>query len=270
MTDAGAYRIRAINDASTSENRIHSDAIARRYGFTGALVSGVSVFGYLTHPLVREAGLDWFKGTVAEVRFLQPAYEQDMLEITAADGAADGRPGLQALEARNENRDLLARLESWRPTPMPPADPPVGAWPRPEPATERQQISWERVATGLAWPDYRFQLSREQHQECLAVIRDPLALYREGGCPPLHPYFLLKECNRALMRRFILPAWIHAGSRLVLREPLRVTDPVTVRTVPLEKWERRGHQFIKLLVVMLREDRVALEVHHTAIFRIGR
>ena len=55
----------AINHSHTSENRIHSDDVARAYGFTGALVPGVAVFGHMTYPLTRDLGLDWLEGTAA-------------------------------------------------------------------------------------------------------------------------------------------------------------------------------------------------------------
>ena len=67
MTDTNVqtYQVRAVNDALTSENRIHSDEIARRYGFSGALVSGVAVLGHLVHPLVEAYGEDWLGNTAA-------------------------------------------------------------------------------------------------------------------------------------------------------------------------------------------------------------
>ena len=40
----------AFNQATDSENRIHSDEVARQYGFRGGLVPGVTVFAYLVHP----------------------------------------------------------------------------------------------------------------------------------------------------------------------------------------------------------------------------
>ena len=49
----------AINHSQAHENRIHSDDVARAYGFTGALVPGVAVFGHMTHPLTNELGEDW-------------------------------------------------------------------------------------------------------------------------------------------------------------------------------------------------------------------
>ena len=44
------YRVVAFNTAHDSENKIHDDATARRFGFGGGLVPGVDVYGYMTPP----------------------------------------------------------------------------------------------------------------------------------------------------------------------------------------------------------------------------
>jgi hypothetical protein len=36
-----AYRVQAYNTSKQSENKIHDDAVARRFGFSGGLVPGV-------------------------------------------------------------------------------------------------------------------------------------------------------------------------------------------------------------------------------------
>ena len=52
-----AYRVTARNTSRQSENLIHDDATARRYGFRGGgLVPGVTVYAYLTQPLVAAFG----------------------------------------------------------------------------------------------------------------------------------------------------------------------------------------------------------------------
>jgi len=38
----------AFNTALDSENKIHDDDVARRFGFSGGLVPGVDVYAYLT------------------------------------------------------------------------------------------------------------------------------------------------------------------------------------------------------------------------------
>ena len=37
------YRVTAFNTAKQSENKMHDDTVARRFGFSGGLVPGVDV-----------------------------------------------------------------------------------------------------------------------------------------------------------------------------------------------------------------------------------
>ena len=46
------YRVRAKNTSAYSQNKIHDDAVARRLGFKGGLVPGVTIYAYMTHPVV--------------------------------------------------------------------------------------------------------------------------------------------------------------------------------------------------------------------------
>ena len=55
MNTATAWSAIAFNTAPDSQNEIHSDKVARQYGFKGGLVPGVTVSAYLMHPAV-EAG----------------------------------------------------------------------------------------------------------------------------------------------------------------------------------------------------------------------
>ena len=48
------YRVEAYNTAKQSENKMHDDTVARRFGFSGGLVPGVDVLAYMMHmPIVR-------------------------------------------------------------------------------------------------------------------------------------------------------------------------------------------------------------------------
>ena len=55
----GQYEVVARNFSESSENKIHSDEIAKKFGFKGALVPGVAVYGHLTLPLVDRFGENW-------------------------------------------------------------------------------------------------------------------------------------------------------------------------------------------------------------------
>ena len=50
------YRVQAYNTAKHSENKMHDDTVARRFGFTGGLVPGVDVMAYMMHLPVAEMG----------------------------------------------------------------------------------------------------------------------------------------------------------------------------------------------------------------------
>src|ERR1700729_1553486 len=51
-----SYRVSAYNTSKLSENKIHDDAVARKYGFSGGLVPGVDVLAYMLHMPVAKWG----------------------------------------------------------------------------------------------------------------------------------------------------------------------------------------------------------------------
>src|ERR1043165_2213314 len=91
MTALAPYRVKAFNTAHDSENKIHDDATARRFGFGGGLVPGVDVYGYMTHLPVLRWGRAWLERGIAECRFFKPVYDGDTASVTASenDGGLD-------------------------------------------------------------------------------------------------------------------------------------------------------------------------------------
>src|SRR5258708_3774385 len=92
-------RVRAVNTAVDSENRIHDDRIAAAYGFRGGLVPGVTVYGYMTLPVLDHFGEEWLDRGAMSVRFKAPGYDGEEVAIEAHathDGPLDlslpGRP----------------------------------------------------------------------------------------------------------------------------------------------------------------------------------
>ena len=55
----------ALNTAPDSQNQIHSDELAKEYGFEGGLVPGVTISAYLVHPMIDK----WGFGLVRERLF---------------------------------------------------------------------------------------------------------------------------------------------------------------------------------------------------------
>src|SRR5262247_2071205 len=77
-----AHTLTAHNDAAASANKIHDDTVAQQYGFRGGLVPGVSVYAYMTYPLVYSFGEAWLPRSTAQVQFAKPIYEGDQITVT--------------------------------------------------------------------------------------------------------------------------------------------------------------------------------------------
>ena len=266
MNTVSYFQILALNNAQTSENRIHSDDIAAKYGFEGALVSGANVFGYLSQPLVRYYKESWLSSGIMDVIFLKPAYQENLLTIKTEELRSESSQRNHLTSAYNEEDVLIANLESWLPKQLPSINVLADLYREPE-DIERKEIHWDLISVNQPWPSYRWSPTEANNQERVEAQRDQAELY-QGPEGFIHPYYLLEACNKALLRQFILPAWIHTGSRLVTRKPLQVGQEIEVRAIPTEKWRRKGHEFIKLYVAMMTQGEVAIEVEHTAIFHI--
>ncbi|MGH7314157.1 MAG: hypothetical protein ACREJV_13360, partial [Candidatus Rokuibacteriota bacterium] len=78
------YRLKARNTWAGGENLIHDDAVARQHGFRGGLVPGVTVYAYLTRPLVTALGSAWLARGTASVRFVRPVLEGEDVVVAGA------------------------------------------------------------------------------------------------------------------------------------------------------------------------------------------
>lgn len=259
---AEPYQVRTHNTSRASENRMHSDDVARQFGFRGGLVPGVTVFAHMTQPLVARHGEAWLSRGTAEVRFGKPAYEGELLSVHTTD-ADDGTHTLTCL---NEQNVELARMSAALPASPAMPDARGNIAPAP-PLTERQEVTWDLMEINKPFPALMWSPTREENLSWCNDARDELPLYREGETPPLHPGLILRQANLVLRKRFRIPAWIHAASRITFFEALRVGYDHEVRAIPEEKWNHKGHEFVRLYVAVRRAHHTVAEILHTAIFR---
>ena len=71
----------AFNQAPDSQNQIHSDEMAKRYGFKGGLVPGVTLSAYLTQPAVSHWGQAFLDRGWAEIKILHPVYHGEPFDV---------------------------------------------------------------------------------------------------------------------------------------------------------------------------------------------
>src|ERR1700743_1168188 len=93
------YRVEAYNTAKLSENKMHDDAVARRFGFSGGLVPGVDVMAYMMHLPGAKWGRDFLERGLIEARFVKPVYDGELTDIS---GEEDNRVLSIEVESRGE------------------------------------------------------------------------------------------------------------------------------------------------------------------------
>ena len=260
--NAAPYQVRTHNASTESENRMHSDDVARQFGFKGGLVPGVTVFSHMTRPMVARYGEAWLARGTAEVTFGKPAYEGELLTINTA----DNNDASHTLTCLNEQGVELARMSAALPLATTKPDARSNLAPAP-PQAERPTVTWDLMAINQPFPALAWSPTREENFVWCDDSRDDLPLYREGATPLLHPGFILRQANFVLRKRFILTAWIHVASRITFLAAARVVTEYEVRAIPEVNWNHKGHEFVRLYVAVRCGQQTVAEMLHTAIFR---
>ena len=76
------YRVSAYNTSKHSENKMHDDTVAKRFGFIGGLVPGVDVMAYMMHLPVAKWGRAFLERGLIEARFVKPVYDGELADVT--------------------------------------------------------------------------------------------------------------------------------------------------------------------------------------------
>ena len=256
----GPYRVAAYNTAHDSENKIHDDATARRFGFGGGLVPGVDVYGYMTHLPVMRWGRAWLERGTAECRFYKPVYDGDTAIVTARE---EGDAALEiTLESRGEacasgraglpEAALAApSLDQFRKTPQNELRPPA----------DTRSLA---VGTWLCLGPYR--ITPEMAARYLADSHESARIYAAEGL--VHPRDLLRSCNFVISRNVLLGPWIHTGSRIQHFAAVAVGSTLSVRARVTGNYDRKGHRFVDIDALVIADETVAAaRIAHTAIYR---
>lgn len=257
-----AYLVRAHNAATESENRIHSDEVARQYGFSGGLVPGVTVFAYMTRPVVDAFGEAWLERGTMAARFVKPVYEGEEVRAEATVGRDDGDPTAAVTLHRPDGEVAATGVAAMPGTAAAPDVDTyeVAPWPAAKvPAGE------DSLAPGTVLGTYEVTCKPEYAEQYLAMVADDHALYRQGWA---HPGWLLQLANLAFSGQIRLGPWIHAGSEVAAFRPVRVGDAIEVRTRVADRYDGGGHRFVELDMLYVVDGEAARHVLHTVIWQI--
>lgn len=246
----------AFNTATASENKIHDDTVASRFGFTGGLVPGVDVFAYLAHMPMAKWGKDWLASGQMRARFIKPVYDGDSVEVKSAD-SGDGldlsisargdvcATGSAKLRGANAPSDLLPDAV------LPDFD-------------SRPPASIASLAPGMTLGVLRETYTREEGLLHIAAVRDDAALYEDGRIA--NAAWLLRRANYVLADNVKLGPWIHVESDINMHGLLHDGEELEVRAVVAENIETKGHLMVVLDIQMLASQRFIMSARHWAIY----
>lgn len=230
------YRVRAINEPG-SENLVHEDEFARRLGFKGGLVPGVAVYGYMAVLPARRWGEQWlYRGTMS-ARFLKPIYDGEEVTVTASPAGET-----MELQLRNPEGELCAVGQAS-----------AGAGEE-APSVESYRSTPLPVVPGP--PDFA-------ESQALGSLETYLHLHDHA--------WPVRLANEVLVANVRLPPWIHVESRTRHLGPVRDGQPVVVRGLVAGLWERRGHRFVDLDILVLAErSSPVAQLRHVAIYELAQ
>jgi acyl dehydratase len=256
-----SYRVRAHNAATKSENKIHDDEVARRYGFEGGLVPGVTVYAYMTHPVVAVFGRAWLEGGTMTARFVRPCYDGDEIVI---DSDGDD-PVLELTVSRGG--EVIATGTASLSSDASPA-PSLDAYPAAPLPDERPAASHDTLAAIDALGSWAATFRADHAPAFLDEIGEGLDLYRGDGLA--HPGYLLLSANSILTANVRLGPWMHVGSEVTSFGVVTDGDRVSTRGRVADLFERKGHRFAELdLLLVANDTRPVQHVRHTVIYEIG-
>jgi acyl dehydratase len=269
MEELPPYRVQAKNTSASSENKIHDDAVARRLGFKGGLVPGVTVYAYMTYPVVAALGPELLARGTFSVRLRKPVYEGEVVTVTARVSARGETSTTLDVAALNPDGEPCALGTAALDRGSRAATPDLAAYPAASLPTERPPATRERLAALAALGSPQLTLDEAAGATYLDETDEPLPLYRGPGAPA-HPALFLHQANRALDRNVLMGPWIHASSEIRHLNLWRVGEPLATRGRVRALWEKSGHEYVELdLLMVAGETRPVAHVQHRCIYRLG-
>jgi acyl dehydratase len=253
-----SYTVNAYNSAHDSENKIHDDTVAGRFGFRGGLVPGVDVYAYMTHLPVARFGRAWLERGNATCRFQKPVYDGDDAIVTAGETA-------HGLDLRVESHGELCATGTASLPGRPPPPPGLGEA-APSPPATRVPADETSLAPGTLLGMRPLRVTADVAARYLQDLRETEPLYARESL--IHPGLILRTCNWALMHNVALGPWIHVGSTIQHVAAAHVGEELSVRARVSANYERKGHRFVELdAVVVSGAHTPVAQITHTAIYR---
>jgi hypothetical protein len=264
------FQVSAPAPTEPHENKIHEDDLARQYGFKGGLVPGVTVYAWMTHPVVEALGLPWLERGAFETRFARPIYYEEPAVIRARVAAKTADSVSIDVAAHNSVGEVcgtatMTFVMGANPSPPLASEYAVAPVPAERPRVTRAHLESLKV---LGTPE--LDLTAKAAADYISRFRETLPVYAGKGAPA-HPGIHLDLSNRALDRNVRMSPWIHVESRGRHWSAARVGERLEMRGRVERLFEKKGHEFVEAdLLLVANGSRPVASIRHTAIYLLRK
>ena len=231
---------------------IHDDSSARVYGYRGALVPGLMLYGYMANLVAESWGLDWVERGTMHSRSRRPVYEGDPIVIVAAPVQHNDAGRSVEMEVHDSEGNIVATGTATLPNAKPAlpnfADFPVRPIEQP----------LRPIAAGEFRPGDRFgceaeEISPELHRESLSDFRQTWPVYAQKGI--VHPSkFAQVATHNALASYKLATPSIYVAATTQHLNLAHVGDRLTSSGVVTKVYERKGNHYAEQLHLIIAND----------------
>src|SRR5258708_1461009 len=197
------YRVQAYNSSKQSENKIHDDTVARRFGFSGGLVPGVDVMAYMMHLPVAKWGRAFLERGLIEARFVKPVYDGEIADITGRES-----DGVLSIEVESRGQ-LCASGNASLPATAPSVS--LSDFADTAPVSERRPVDARSYEPGKWLGTVPRAWAGDAAAEYLTDVREHDPIYASDGLG--HPGLVQRVMNKVLAVNAILGRRIPFAAR---------------------------------------------------------
>ncbi|MBC52951.1 MAG: hypothetical protein CMQ34_03855 [Gammaproteobacteria bacterium] len=279
-----SWQGQAFNQVPDSDNRIHSDELAREYGFTGALVPGVTISCYLIQPAVQAWGLHWLGRGAVHATIKAPVYDACDFQVEVAQQPSANRYHAQL---RSEER-LCATAEVWLPDALE-VEPEyqqhilmADDYSGPEATREIMEKFREHgcPAKSFLWSAEHEMATYLRDQAGMPTLLRTSAGTREGrgdgrgdrqgDSGYANMSFLLGCANRHFAAVAHMSPWIHLEIRAQNFQAVPLGTPLVSEMTITDLFNKKGHEFADCVfnLFMAGSRRCVCSIQQRAIYRM--
>ena len=264
-----SWKASALNTAPDSENQIHSDDLAKRYGFKGGLVPGVTVSAYLLHPVIESSGMDWLEKGYANCKITSPLYDGENFEVISE----IPREGQTNTFLKNEDGKIIANAESKILENIP-------SKPKYRGDHLIQGEFKAPVASFAEWKKlkkegckaFKFHWGGDNPLIYLSDEKKLPLILQPSKSGHANLSFLLGCANWILAGNAFMNPWVHLQTKSQNYKSVSLETTLITEMSVIDFYEKKGHEFIEVEVNLFEEKskQCCMSINQLAIFKLRK